>query len=317
MLEKPTFIGSIGYTALLCFGVWFFAGMFANMMIDTGGPPAAMAFINETIVPPLIKISPVGLILIHLFRFTTWKNKSEIENEKAALQDLSDRANKSLHSLQSEIQSLARRLHISFPVDDIRQHNKEIQSIIQTHRGKLLKDATPLDDLLERLTQRAKDDKRQLENAAILYENAMRIYTDVSRHVNKIGSMPLIKELEYSHAELTDIKLKLILSKRRWSEFHNVVNSIVEDLGRLKELSAKYEQYEDNREHEEEFAETNEEKAYQIFGILPTATDDQIKKLYKKLALIYHPDASVVNDDERFKEINWAYGVLKAARNMS
>ncbi|MFN2452826.1 MAG: J domain-containing protein [Pyrinomonadaceae bacterium] len=173
MLEKPTLIGSIGYTFLLCFGIWFFAGMIVNMRINVGGPPAAMAYVNETLLRPLVKASPFGLILIHLCRYLRWKSKINIEKVQDELYQTSNEANK------------------------------------------------------------------------------------------------------------------------------------------------RYEKRDEEFEEEQFILGPDEEKAYRIFGISPTATDEQIRKLYKKLAQIYHPDASVVSDDERFKEINWAYGILKAARNMS
>ena len=51
---------------------------------------------------------------------------------------------------------------------------------------------------------------------------------------------------------------------------------------------------------------------YLILGIEKNASDDEIKKSYKKLALQYHPDKNQGNDDatEKFKEIAEAYSVL-------
>ncbi|VDK75180.1 unnamed protein product [Litomosoides sigmodontis] len=52
---------------------------------------------------------------------------------------------------------------------------------------------------------------------------------------------------------------------------------------------------------------------YETLGITKDASDDDIKRAYRKLALKYHPDKNLENDPEkteRFKEINHAHAVL-------
>ncbi len=51
---------------------------------------------------------------------------------------------------------------------------------------------------------------------------------------------------------------------------------------------------------------------YDILGVSSGATDEEIKKAYRKLALTYHPDRNPGDREaeEKFKEINQAYQVL-------
>ena len=47
---------------------------------------------------------------------------------------------------------------------------------------------------------------------------------------------------------------------------------------------------------------------YDILGVKRDATDDDIKKAFRKLAAKYHPDAG--GDEAKFKEVSEAYTTL-------
>ena len=66
------------------------------------------------------------------------------------------------------------------------------------------------------------------------------------------------------------------------------------------------------------------ESAYKVLGISPSATDDEVRKAYKQMALKYHPDkVSTLGEDvqkaaeEKFKNVQEAYSKIKKERNMS
>jgi len=52
-----------------------------------------------------------------------------------------------------------------------------------------------------------------------------------------------------------------------------------------------------------------EKDYYKVLGVVPTATDKEISRAYRKLAKQHHPDANP-GSEERFKEISAAYDVL-------
>ncbi|MDR2943754.1 MAG: molecular chaperone DnaJ [Methanosarcinales archaeon] len=56
---------------------------------------------------------------------------------------------------------------------------------------------------------------------------------------------------------------------------------------------------------------TTKKDYYDILGVLKGASDDEIKKSYRKLAMQYHPDKNDSQEaEEKFKEISEAYAVL-------
>lgn len=64
--------------------------------------------------------------------------------------------------------------------------------------------------------------------------------------------------------------------------------------------------------------------AYSILGLNPNATNDEVKKTYRKMAIEYHPDkVAYLGEDvqkaakEKFQKISQAYETIKKERNMT
>lgn len=60
---------------------------------------------------------------------------------------------------------------------------------------------------------------------------------------------------------------------------------------------------------------------YSVLGVSRDASDDEIKKAYRKLSRKYHPDANINNPnkaqaEEKFKEVQQAYEQIMKERNM-
>lgn len=70
------------------------------------------------------------------------------------------------------------------------------------------------------------------------------------------------------------------------------------------------------------YKETN--AAYKVLEVSPDATDDEVRKAYRKMAMKYHPDkVATLGADvqkaatEKFRQIQEAYEAIKAERGMS
>ena len=67
----------------------------------------------------------------------------------------------------------------------------------------------------------------------------------------------------------------------------------------------------------------NNDSNYRILGIEPSATDEEVKKAYRKMAVMYHPDKVVTLGadvqkaaEEKFQQINNAKDMIYKARGM-
>ena len=52
---------------------------------------------------------------------------------------------------------------------------------------------------------------------------------------------------------------------------------------------------------------------YEVLGVDRSASDDDIKKAYRKMSRKYHPDLAGPEFEEQYKEVNNAYEVLSRA----
>ncbi|KAI9260221.1 hypothetical protein BY458DRAFT_516538 [Sporodiniella umbellata] len=90
----------------------------------------------------------------------------------------------------------------------------------------------------------------------------------------------------------------------------------VKDYQKLIEVDGSNREYQSLlRKAELELKKSQRKDYYKVLGLTKTATETEIKKAYRKLALQYHPDKNAGDEkaEVRFKEIGEAYAILSDA----
>jgi len=105
------------------------------------------------------------------------------------------------------------------------------------------------------------------------------------------------------------------------SLFRQLQMQLVNDL--TQQSQQRYQRYQGSQGQRRFYDQAvNEEakkltEAYETLGVKVDATDDEIKKAYKKLAIKYHPDRNKEPDaKEKMQKINAAYTLIKKERNI-
>ena len=109
------------------------------------------------------------------------------------------------------------------------------------------------------------------------------------------------------------MKLKELIIKKKWKEVDEGYDSVIQELNQLRTNAINY-------KNESEFFQDSDAYSSNPFKVLKIPVDasiEEIKKLYKELCKVYHPDKANIADDSAIKEINAAYAKIKKIRNFS
>ncbi len=130
----------------------------------------------------------------------------------------------------------------------------------------------------------------------IVVDIVNNLYKDTEKEVNKTLIPTLINELYDIYKGLHSENLNYLVREGSLTDFQNIINSIKSELDRLKKL-AKDAQTRGFTDEEKEYAYSEEkngkmtkEKAFEIFGINPSATKEEIKKAYRDMVKKYNTD---------------------------
>ncbi|XP_031829885.1 tetratricopeptide repeat protein 2 [Nomia melanderi] len=177
--------------------------------------------------------------------------------------------------------------------------------------------------------------QNQYQTAYTLYTEALTIdpqnvATNAKLHFNKATAAAKCGLLQEAISECTEALkldpnyLKALLRRASTYMILEDYEQAVQDLEKVSKMS-------NNREHKRLFMEAklalNKSKRkdyYKILGIDKNASTDDIKKAYRKRAMVHHPDrhsnateGEKKEQEKKFKEVGEAYGILSDPKKRS
>lgn len=169
--------------------------------------------------------------------------------------------------------------------------------------GKEFKEAKESAEELIRLTRRFEENifsEKQAEIAEMIRETEDLLVSGLASN-----NSPDIVSV------LIDLKAELSVVKQAFENEQISSLEASEQVAEIRELALETVQL----SGEERTSGSGKKNYYEILGVKEDATPLQIKNVYRKLSMIYHPDQDSdgslgIDSDERFKEIKEAYEIL-------
>ncbi|EGP91264.1 uncharacterized protein MYCGRDRAFT_66104 [Zymoseptoria tritici IPO323] len=142
-------------------------------------------------------------------------------------------------------------------------------------------------------------------NSKILNNRAM-CYTKLKQWQNAIGDCDKAIQLDPSYTKARKTRAKALGESGDWDEAVRAYKKIQEQSPEEPGIAK------DVRNAELELKKSKRKDYYKILGVDKSATETEIKKAYRKLAVIHHPDKNPGDPDaeNRFKDIQEAHETL-------
>lgn len=149
------------------------------------------------------------------------------------------------------------------------------------------------------------DPKNKDMNSKIL-QNRAQAYISVKEYDNAINDCNEALRLDPSYVKAQKIRAKAHGAAGNWKEAVKDYKAVAEANPTEKGIQ------EEIRKAEFELKKAERKDYYKILGVPKDASEHDIKKSYRKLAVRYHPDKNRDGEegDEKFKEIGEAYETL-------
>ena len=149
------------------------------------------------------------------------------------------------------------------------------------------------------------DPKNKDMNAKIL-QNRAQAYINLKEFDSAVADCTEALRLDPGYVKAQKMRAKAYGGAGNWEEAVREYKAVAEANPTEKGIQ------EEIRRAEFELKKAQRKDYYKILGVSKEASEQEIKKAYRKLAIVYHPDKNRDGEagDEKFKEIGEAYETL-------
>ncbi|KAI5299965.1 hypothetical protein KEM55_000782 [Ascosphaera atra] len=147
-------------------------------------------------------------------------------------------------------------------------------------------------------------DPKNVDINAKLLQNRAASYLNTGKYDEAIEDCTKALELDPTYVRAKRTRAKATGQKGDWEACVKDLKAIKEEHGAEGGLN------EEIRNAEFELKKSKRKDYYKILELDKNASDHEIKKAYRKMAIKYHPDKNAGQNDEMFKEVGEAYETL-------
>ena len=291
-------LSAAGVTFILA---WL-GGVFKGIRVDTVVFPDVLS----AILGGAIAIGGTAAI-------TNWHRKPPLETIRQMLHDHIEQLNNNKPVLENfgSLLKENHRLRTLLQVASTTSHEAELRNIVlKQQRSEIVTTRISITDALANLQGSLAGENKKLRAADAAMNNVMAIYQQAAQAASRTRNLALLYYLDQLKRGIDTTRI--LVADGRFAEFLEHMASAADE---LDALIANADEIGDS-DFESEVEATEGSEPYSVFGVRSDLSDDDLKKVYRILANLYHPDKGMAPDHRRFQQIEGAWRELKLARNM-
>lgn len=183
---------------------------------------------------------------------------------------------------------------------------------IQTNLPVFILGDRSLQSLIEKQTAALRIENRKLNDLNGKYASLQGTYDFACRKANRVNNEAVFRYLDLIAKGIA--ALASLIDQSKLEEFSQQIDGAQEELKDLLENIERIGSGEDTSTGAE--VEENNNDPYVVLCVRDDLSSDEIKKVYRGLANIYHPDKGRVRDHKKFQQIERAWAAICKARNI-